>query len=98
VAVFDPFGNFLHDLLPAILGHPSALYADDEAIVVADGGTLYFFDARERPAGSIPIATIAPGAGELLGMVLQRGTLHLLTAEGLRTVEDPRKKDEEQKP
>jgi hypothetical protein len=98
VAVFDPFGNYLHDLLPAILGHPTALYADDETIVVADEGTLYFFDAAERPAGAIPIATIAPGAGELLGMVLQRGTLHLLTGGGLRTVEDPRKKDGEREP
>jgi hypothetical protein len=88
IAVFDAFGNFLHDLLPGIILHPNALYADPNCVLVADGGTLYIFDGEERPTGAVPLESLVPDTAPVVGMVLEKGKLVILTVEGLRTVLD----------
>jgi DNA-binding beta-propeller fold protein YncE len=88
VAVFDAFGNFLHDLLPGVILHPDALYADPDCVLVADGGTLYMFDGEERPTGAVPLTSLIPDTGPVMGMVRQQGKLIILTGEGLRTLLD----------
>ena len=61
-------------------------------MVVADGGTLYVFDGEERPTGAVPLATIlpdaGPDAGPVLGIVVQKGKITILTGGGLRSALD----------
>jgi len=88
VAVFDAFGNYLHDL-PS-LARPLALYADENGIAVLDSGALSLFDGSERATGSIPLASIVPAGSDVRGVALHSGTVYLLTGGGLVTLPDPR--------
>jgi hypothetical protein len=91
IAVFDAFGNYLRDLMPGLLRRPSALYADIGVVAVLDSAAVYFFDADERPAGAVPAGTIAPPGSAFRALALSRGSLYILTAEGILRAPDPRK-------
>jgi len=90
ILVFDSFGNFLHELYDTMWKQPSALYADENRILIADQGALYCFDRQERPSGNVALADIIPGLrGEVRSIGSHQGKLYLLSASGLATVADP---------
>jgi hypothetical protein len=91
VAVFDAFGNYLRDLMPGLLRRPSALYADDAVVAVLDSAVIFLFDADERPAGSVPTGTFVQSGAEVRALALSRGSLYLLTGEGMVRTADPRR-------
>lgn len=91
VAVFDPFGNYLRDLLPSLLSRPAALFADNNVIAVLDSETLYMFDGNERVSGAFPLGVLVPRPVEVRALALNAGRLYLLTGGGLMTFPDPRK-------
>jgi len=95
VAVFDAFGNYLRDLVPGIFGNPSAIFADQNGVAVLDSETVFFFDADERPAGTMAIRTVLPTVSTVRSFALGGGSLYLLTPEGVFSVADPRQKSPE---
>jgi len=95
VAVFDAFGNYLRDLVPGIFGNPSAIFADQNGVAVLDSETVFFFDADERPAGTMAIRTVLPTVSTVRSFALGGGSLYLLTPEGVFSVADPRLKSPE---
>lgn len=92
IAVFDAFGNYLRDLVPGLFTHPTGLFAQDDAIVVLDVGTLFFFDANERPEGTFALQSILPTGTDCRSFALSGDTLYCLTSGGIFTVADPRAK------
>jgi hypothetical protein len=91
VAAFDAFGNYLRDLMPGLLGHPSALYADNDVVAVLDSAVIFFFDADERPAGAVRTASLLPSGGDVRALALSGGSLYVLTGEGIFRTGDPRR-------
>jgi hypothetical protein len=92
VAVFDPFGNYMHDLLPGILRQPNALFGDPEQVIVSDQVEIYFLDKNERITDSVAIATIVPPSSGIRALNMSNGVLRVLTIEGITAVPDPRRK------
>jgi DNA-binding beta-propeller fold protein YncE len=92
VAVYDPFGNYVHDLLQGVLHHPEALFAGSDVIIVADEGTLYFLDANERPTDAVPVSSLLPQAPNIRSLNFTDGILRLLTSDGIMVAPDPRRK------
>lgn len=87
ILVFDAFGNFLTLLYKSMWKAPSALYADAERVVVADGGELFCFGperqllGRMRPGGE--------STGAIRGIGASGGQLFLLGEHGLSVLPDP---------
>jgi len=77
IVVFDSFGNFLHELAEGVFKEPTALFADNDGVVVLDSGVLYCFDKEERPISTIPIDSI-PGvelaADDIRSLVFAKST------------------------
>lgn len=92
VVVYDPFGNYVRDLLQGVLHHPEALFAGSDVIIVADEGTLYFLDGNERPTDAVPVKSILPQAPDIRSLNFADGVLRLLTPDGIVAVPDPRQK------
>ena len=90
VAAFDAFGNYLRDLMPGLLVHPGALYADNDVVAVLDSAAIFFFDAEGRPAGAVRTGSLLPSGGDIRALALSGGSLYLLTGEGLYRTADPR--------
>ena len=90
VAAFDAFGNYLRDLMPGLLVHPAALYADNDVVAVLDSAAIFFFDAEGRPAGAVRTGSLLPSGGDVRAIALSGGSLYLLTGEGLYRTADPR--------
>jgi DNA-binding beta-propeller fold protein YncE len=90
VAVFDAFGNYLRDIVPGLLRHPSALFADNTVVAVLDSATIFLFDADERPAGAVPLGRLVPPGGEIRALAVASGALYILRGEGILRVPDPR--------
>jgi len=91
VAAFDAFGNYLRDLMPGLLVHPSAFYADNDVVAVLDSSAVFFFDADERPAGAVRTGAVLPAGGDIRAVALSGGSLYLLTGEGIFRTVDPRR-------
>ncbi|HTO92859.1 MAG TPA: NHL repeat-containing protein [Bacteroidota bacterium] len=91
VAVFDAFGNYLRDLLPGVLAHPEALYADDGVVAVLDSMTIFFCDADERPAGVFAARGAVPPGAVVRSFLIARDSLYLLTGDEIVRVADPRR-------
>jgi len=91
VAVYDAFGNYLRDLLPGVLTHPEALFADDHGVAVLDSATIFFCDAEERPAGAFATRGVVPPGAVVRSFVLARDSLYLLTGEQILCTGDPRR-------
>jgi DNA-binding beta-propeller fold protein YncE len=90
ILVFDSFGNFLRELYENIWKHPSAIFADETRVLVADQGALYCFDHQERPAGKVSFSGFAPTVkGEVRSIGAQDGKLYLLDEAGLTVADDP---------
>jgi DNA-binding beta-propeller fold protein YncE len=92
IAVFDAFGNYLRDLVPGLFTRPLGLFARSDLIVVLDAETLYFFDADERPEGTITLTTILPAGTDIRSFIMSADSLYFLTSGGLFKVSDPRPK------
>jgi hypothetical protein len=90
IVVFDAFGNFLHELYPKMWKEPSALYADGDRIVVADGMSLVCFDRDEHPTCVADLDSVAPGVeGSVRGIGLYKKKMFLLGGVGLVVIDDP---------
>ncbi len=99
VAVFDAFGNYVRDLMPGLFRRPTALFADNTVVAVVDSTTILLFDADERPAGAIPISTLAPAGAGIRALVVSSGALYIFTGEEILRVPDPgRRSDRETNP
>jgi hypothetical protein len=89
VLVFDPFGNFLTSLYEHMWKAPSALYADPERVIVADGGTLFWFGSGREPLGRLQIDGERGSTGAVRGISFYKGKLFLLGERGLTLLADP---------
>lgn len=90
ILTFDSFGNFLHELYDNIWKHPSAIFADEARILIADQGVLYCFDRQERPVGKLALTGFAPNVqGEIRSIGAHGGKLYLLDAAGLTVADEP---------
>ncbi len=92
IAIFDAFGNYLRDLAPGLLRRPSALYADNDVVAVADSESILVFDEHERPVGIVPFSAVVPEAGlEFRALAVPPGALYVLTTGGIFRAPDPRR-------
>lgn len=92
IAVFDAFGNYLHDLLPGVLHGPSCITADDAGVIVL-GDTLLCWTDRGGHVGTSGLHGEVGGSSfpPINGMAVGRGSLYLLTSSGVIEIPDPRK-------
>lgn len=87
ILVFDAFGNFLARLYDSMWKAPSALYADADRVIVADGGELYCFGPERQL-----LAQMKPGenpTGAIRGIGSFGGKMYLLGERGLSILPDP---------
>ncbi len=87
ILVFDAFGNFLTLLYDSMWKAPSALYADAERVVVADGGELFCFGRDRQVLGHLRPEGDSTGA--IRGIGFSGGKLYCLGEHGLSIVPDP---------
>ena len=89
VAVFDAFGNYIRDLAPGLIRHPSALFAGNETVAVLDSAAVLLFDADERPSGALPMSALVPTGEDIRGLAVGSGEIYLLGPEGILRVPGP---------
>jgi hypothetical protein len=87
VVLFDAFGNYLMDLAPGLFKAPSALWADEQGVLVADDGKVIAFDPDHRPAGSLQIS---PDVEKPRAIASWRGTLYITFEKCIIKTKDPR--------
>ena len=92
IAVFDTFGNFLHDFLPGVVRAPLCITADDFGVIVL-GDTLICWADRE---GRVGTSDLHGEEGEspipaVRAIAAGKGSLYLLTSSGVMAIPDPRK-------
>jgi DNA-binding beta-propeller fold protein YncE len=93
IAVFDNFGNYLSELTGETGFTPLALYADQNGLVVVAAEALHYFDRDNRFLGMEALAQAggAPPAAAL-AVAVSRGSIYLLTTQGLVVLKDAREK------
>lgn len=93
IAVYDSFGNYLHDFGSGLFGRATCLFADGDGIIVCDEQAIQFFDRHGRLVSSTPKGSV-PGLGEaeIRGVGFFRETMYILTSHGLVLVRSPRGK------
>lgn len=95
ILVFDAFGNFLVFLYESMWHAPSALYGDEEGVIVADGGVLYWFGPGQQLLGKMQAGSQTGAIGGVRGVARQSGRLYLLGEHGLAILADPFRGGEE---
>jgi hypothetical protein len=91
VVMYDVFGNFTGVLADGLLNEPRALWSDQQGIMVVDGEMLYCFDGHGRPLCSVMLTSaVGDHTSPVRSIAASRGTVYLLTDEGLVMLPDPR--------
>jgi hypothetical protein len=89
VVVFDSFGNFIGLLPVADDAAPTALFADDNGILIAGRHSLLWFNGDEQVAGTTPVPETGNGASTILSCAYREKEAYLLTEHGMVTVSAP---------
>lgn len=90
VTAFDHFGNWLGERFSGLLTSPSGIHADELGVIVVDGDSLRLFDRDERPMNAVGLRVFTGGSA-VRGVATGAGKMYFLTAEGIRTLRDPRR-------
>jgi DNA-binding beta-propeller fold protein YncE len=91
VMVFDSFGNFVHQIAEGVFKGDLVIHADAEGLAVISSNVLYCFDEEDRLKSTIPVDQFYERhEATIRSMAFSKGTLYLLTTEGLNRTTDPR--------
>jgi DNA-binding beta-propeller fold protein YncE len=89
IAVFDNFGNYLDDLGSGQLQGPVALDGDADIVVVADKGSIWFFDVNHMSVALIPLDELEFEFASIRDVVVCRGRVFLMTDLGMHLLDIP---------
>ncbi len=85
IVMFDAFGNYLGDLAQGAIAHPLALCATQNAVVVIDSVSLFFFDAQQHLSAQVPLPERARAIG-ISSCAATASAVYLLGEGGLEIV------------
>ncbi len=89
ILVFDAFGNFLVSLYEHMWKAPTALFGDEDEVIVADSSKLFWFGPGQQLLGQMELSGPTSSIGAVRGIARQQGKLFLLGEHGLAILADP---------
>ncbi len=90
IAVFDNFGNYLHDLPVGRLHHAVALDADENRIVAVNGNRILLFARDDFNGVAVPVDQPLNEVNPVRDIALKGNSLLLLTDNGIVIIDLPK--------
>jgi len=85
IVMFDAFGNYLGDLAEGAIARPLALCATQNAVIVIDSVSIFFFDAQQHVTAQVPLPERARAIG-ISGCAATSSSVYLIGEGGLEIV------------
>jgi DNA-binding beta-propeller fold protein YncE len=85
IVMFDAFGNYLGDLAAGAIAHPLALCATQNAVIVIDSVSVFFFDAQQHLSAQVPLPERARAIG-ISSCATTASAVYLIGEGGLEIV------------